>query len=304
MRIEDRPDAFTAHVVQQLLGSEVVSIAALSTHVDHAARLVTLQGSRAKLVVKLARPDLAPAIDFGRTEAVMSFARSAGVPVPAVVAVDTSLELGPWQFLVHDYTNGSEWRLVRPRLDDSQLASAYRELAAAAVIMHSIGMENFGELHASGRPMFRHDVVAALARRAELRIVDQDRRSMFLDLIAREASLLSDESPALCHDDLHHSNVLFRPSGDGWKLAAIVDWDKAWSGPPANDIARMSMWDDMTGPSFWQTYRAAIPERPGDAERALIYQLLWCLEYGARTPRHLAETAALSARLGLTMPAT
>jgi Ser/Thr protein kinase RdoA (MazF antagonist) len=35
----------------------------------------------------------------------------------------------------------------------------------------------------------------------------------------------------LTHDDLHHGNVLFRHDHYGWRLAALLDWDKSWAGP-------------------------------------------------------------------------
>ena len=53
----------------------------------------------------------------------------------------------------------------------------------------------------------------------------------------------------------------------------------------------------MTGPGFWEVYRAAVPEAPGWPRRALLHQLLWCLEYDAPTQRHRADTAAVRAAL-------
>jgi hypothetical protein len=56
-----------------------------------------------------------------------------------------------------------------------------------------------------------------------------------------------------------------------------------WAGPPEADVARMAFWDDMTGDGFWEVYK--VPPAEGRADRALIYQLLWCLEY-PRSARH------------------
>jgi aminoglycoside phosphotransferase (APT) family kinase protein len=103
----------------------------------------------------------------------------------------------------------------------------------------------------------------------------------------------------LCHDDLHHNNVLFRPDRGDWRLVAVLDWDKAWAGPAECDVARMAFWDDMTGPGFWEVYRASLLPSEGAAERALIYQLLWCFEYDDGSPRHIADTARLRRRLAI-----
>ena len=103
----------------------------------------------------------------------------------------------------------------------------------------------------------------------------------------------------LCHDDLHHGNLIFQASPSGWRLAAVLDWDKTWAGPRESDVARMAFWDDMTGPGFWEVYRAEVPLTSAEQQRLPIYQLLWCLEYDDRSARHLADTAGLRRRLDL-----
>jgi aminoglycoside phosphotransferase (APT) family kinase protein len=131
-------------------------------------------------------------------------------------------------------------------------------------------------------------------------VPDGPARATAHDLLDREAVLFSgDRSPVLTHDDLHSANVLVRRTATGWRLAALLDWEKAWAGPADADVARLALWDGMTGPGFWSVYRAAVPERDRDARRALVLQLLWCLEHDWPTPRHRADTARLRALLGL-----
>jgi hypothetical protein len=55
----------------------------------------------------------------------------------------------------------------------------------------------------------------------------------------------------------------------------------------------MAFWDDMTGPGFWEVYPAPNADDGDAAHRALIYQLLWCLEYDDGTARHAADTTRL-----------
>ncbi len=107
---------------------------------------------------------------------------------------------------------------------------------------------------------------------------------------------------ALCHDDLHHDNVLVAPTPAGRDVVAVLDWDKAWAGPRESDLARMAFWDGMTGPAFWPVLRAARPACRAEDERWLVHQLLWCLEFPVDTPRHRADTAGLCRRLGLQPP--
>ena len=142
------------------------------------------------------------------------------------------------------------------------------------------------------------DLPAALRHRAELRVADQRRLALSLYVLEREAALFSGATVAtLCHDDLHHANVIFRRERGGWRLAGLLDWDKAWAGSAESDVARMALWDDMTGPGFWEVYRAGVPAADGWEERALVYQLLWCLEYDDGTARHAADTTAVCRRL-------
>ena len=276
-----------------------------------------------RLVLKVA--DLEDTqVDFGRTVAAMTSARAVGVPVAAVVAADTTGRLGPWQYLLQEHVDGAEWRAVRSRLDADQLAAAHRQIADVVLALRSVPLPTYGEIPsavpstaasvvtgpATGMvtaavtaPPTAAGLLPALRERAGLRIVDPGRRALFLDVLDREAGLFSDpQPPVLVHDDLHHANLVFRAEAGEYALAGVLDWDKAWSGPGESDIARMAFWDDMTGPAFWHAYRAAFPLAPGEPERLLVHQLLWCLEYDTRTARHLADTAAVCDRLGVTPP--
>jgi aminoglycoside phosphotransferase (APT) family kinase protein len=107
--------------------------------------------------------------------------------------------------------------------------------------------------------------------RNALRVADPRQRATFLDVRDRKSSLFADQARStLCHDDLQHTNLIFRPGRAGWHLAAVLDWDKAWAGPSESDIARMSVWDDMTAAGFWEVYSAVAPPAEGRSERALV----------------------------------
>ncbi len=266
---------------------------------DSAVLLLTLARPPRQLVLKVAGPQAGGGVDFERTATVSALARAAGAPVATVLAADMSYRAGPWNYLLQEHVDGVEWRRVRPLLEPEQVTAAHRQIAAAVLSVQSVRLSSFGELNAAGEPAGQ-DLVSALRRRAELRIRDESRRDLFNALLDREGDLLADhDQPTLCHDDLHHDNLIFQAGPAGWRLVGLLDWDKAWAGPAESEIARMAFWDNMTGPGFWETYDTASPPRPGRAERALVYQLLWCLEYDVATPRHLADTAALCRRLGL-----
>jgi aminoglycoside phosphotransferase (APT) family kinase protein len=298
--IEFHLEDFARTQVQAVLGSEnrVTRVELLQAGREQSVLRLTLSQPLRRLVLKVAGSGTSR-VDFERTAKVMSLARAAGVPVATVLAVDTSYRNGPWSYLLQEHVDGVEWRRLRPHLAPEEVRAAHRDIATAVVAMQSLRFTSFGELNAAGQPA-GEDLLSALHRRAQLRVADPGRRATFMDLLDRKSSLFANQMRStLCHDDLQHTNLIFRAGRAGWQLAAVLDWDKAWAGPPESDIARMSFWDDMTGAGFWEVYEAAAPPAEGRSERALVYQLLWCLEYPVSTPRHRADTASVCRRLGV-----
>jgi aminoglycoside phosphotransferase (APT) family kinase protein len=287
--------------VRDALGSAVAveAVQTLQAGPDSVVALLALRGSPEGLVLKLARPADRAATDLERTAAVMSRVRQAGVPTAAVLAADADGRLGGWQHLLQEHVVGRVWREVRPLLPERQLWSAHEQIATALLALRSVRPGGFGELDRHGAAIPVPPAVA-LRQRVRLRVRGPDARTLAEQLLERYHSVLDEASqPVLCHDDLHHQNLVFRSDAEGCRLVGVLDWDKAWAGPADSDLARLAFWDDMTGPSFWSVYRAAVPAVDGEDERLLVHQLLWCLEYDVPSERHRADTAALVRRLGL-----
>jgi aminoglycoside phosphotransferase (APT) family kinase protein len=299
---QGRPKAEARAEAQALLGGDrrVAGVEPLQAREGATVTRVHLADGGPALVLKTT----GPAFDTGRTAAVTALARAAGVPVPAVVARGPSVLRAGWSSVLWEHADGQQWRAVRPGLRPAEVRVAHEALAHALLALQSVGFDGLGELAVAGaglRVVGRGGLVDALRQRAALRVRDGRRRAAFERVLVREADLLEHAPDAvLCHDDLHSANVLFSPAARGWRLTAVLDWDKAWAGPAESDVARMALWDDMTGPGFWEVYRTAVPEREGWPRRAALHQLLWCLEYAAPTARHRADTAALWAALGNT----
>jgi aminoglycoside phosphotransferase (APT) family kinase protein len=274
----------------------------LQAGADGVVLLLRLRRSPRRLVLKLARPEHRAVTDLERTAAVMRQARTAGVPTATVLAADADGRLGGWQHLLQEHVAGRVWREVRPLLADEQLWSAHAQIATTLLALRSVRPAGFGELDRQGLPIPVPSAVA-LGERVRLRVRRPAARRLAEQLLERFDHLLSGAAgPVLCHDDLHHQNLVFGADSDGCRLVGVLDWDKAWAGPAASDLARLAFWDDMTGPGFWSVYRASVPPEDGEDERLLVHQLLWCLEYDVPTERHRADTATLVDRLGLPRP--
>jgi fructosamine-3-kinase len=129
---------------------------------------------------------------------------------------------------------------------------------------------------------------------------DPRHTDMLLDLIHQHADVFASVNVArLCHEDLHHHNILFRRDNGRWQLATILDFDKAWAGHHEIDLAKLELWTGMVGDGFWNAYNQVMVVDDFYIQRRPIYQLLWCLEYAANTAQHLADTRALCEQFGL-----
>jgi fructosamine-3-kinase len=268
---------------------------------DYRVLAVQLEHPHLEVMVKLAGPRAALPCPFERTAALLRrVAATTAVPVVSMIAADTSYRDWPWRYCVYERAPGLPWGELREQLRPEEQADARRQLGQAVAQLHSVRFEAFGELTDEAAPQAVAPYLAALEARAALRITAAPLRDTFLAALERYAGWFSDVTEArLTHEDLHEWNVLFAQRGNRWQLTGIVDFDKAWAGHAESDLARLEFWDGMTDAAFWESYTALQTVEPQFAQRRLIYQLFWCLEFARATPRHLADTRRVVAGLGL-----
>ena len=299
----DAPTPWTPARVRDLAGQAVRAALGAAARVEELSTLqvsaevavlrLGVRGAPAPMVLKLAAPSAAPALDLGRTAAVMRRAGGAGVPVPAVLAADGTGRLDGAQHLLQEHVGGRPWREVRPLLDEDGVRAVHGQVADVLRALAGLTSAGFGELDGEGvvRPVPLAD---ALRHRVALRTRRPAARALAERLVAEHPDRLGVGPPVLSHDDLHHVNVLVDPATG--RLVAVLDWDKAWAGPAAADRARVRFWDDMTGPGSG-------PDASADGDEVLaLHQLLWCLEHDFPTARHRADTARLLRAFGLPAP--
>lgn len=281
--------------------AEVASLTVYKQRRDYCVLLVRLRNPDMSVVVKLAGPKAQLPCPFGRTAAVHRLVSDqTDIPMPAVLAVDTSYRLWPWRIFIKVHTPGVEWAELRHRLDTAELHDANAQFGHAVAQLHRIRFPAFGELDDDGCIGGSQPLLAALRERAarfigSLRLLD-----LFLLALERRRDLFECVREAsLCHEDLHEHNLLFQWQEDRWRLATILDFDKAWAGHSESDLARLDLWTGMSSQAFAFAYQAMLPIDTRYPQRRPIYQLLWCLEYARPTARHLADTQRVCAELGL-----
>jgi len=287
-----RPDILP--LMQQTFGFqvEILNAQIVNQHTDYWVMIAELREPTLTVVIKIAGENAPLNHDFERTAMLHQLVGvQTRVPIAEILAVGV---FDAWQYLIKEHIPGEVWRNVYPRLDVRQKRDAHQQIGAAVAQIHAISFPAFGEIGAADSENFRD----ALENRTKWSIQNPRLHGIILSLIAEHEALFRGINKArLCHEDLHHQNILFRETGSGWELATILDFEKAWAGHAEIDLARLEFWDGMVGDGFWEGYGAAFD--PGYAQRRLIYQLLWCLEYAAPTERHLRDTQWVCEQLGI-----
>lgn len=268
---------------------------------DYLVLLARLRHPSITIVVKLAGPAAPLACTFERTAWLHQIvAARTSIPMPEVVAVDTTYQAWPWRYLIKTHIPGHEWAAVQPVMDPAELADAYRQIGDAVAQLHSIHFPAFGELAADGSLPDEPPYLAALSDHARLVIKNPHLCDLFLSALeARRHVFVDVQQASLCHEDLHKHNILFEQRQGRWRLATILDFEKSWAGYAETDLARLELWDGMTGQAFWAAYKALCPVDPLYMQRRPLYQLLWCFEVAWPGEAHLADTRRLFGELGL-----
>lgn len=271
---------------------------------DYVVILAQLVRPSIRIVLKLAGPQAPLPCPFERTALLYQLvARRTNIPMTEVLAVDVSCRTWPWRYLVMTHVAGQEWSQVRHQLSPQELDAAFRQLGQAVAELHAIRFPLFGEVGVDGTVEGSSSWVAAMQARAQRTIRSDRLRTLFLSVLEGHVALFADMGQAsLCHEDLHGHNILFDLQAEGWRLATILDFDKAWAGHAEIDLARLELWTGMMSSEFWQTYQDYHPIVPQYSQRRPIYQLLWCLEYAQPTRQHLANTAQVCRQLGISWP--
>lgn len=292
-----------SRLLRHTLGShvELVAYTIANQRPDYLVLLADLARPTLRISIKLAGPNAPYVYPFERTAMLhMLVQTQTTIPMPDIIAVDTSYQQWPWRYLIKTYIPGHEWARVHPHLNPHELHNTYQHFGHAIAQLHTIQFPTFGELTVDGRVQGSMEFVAALTKRAQLSIQSPYLRQVFLEVIERYEHLFTDLSPAhLCHEDLHGHNILVHQEQGEWQIATILDFDKAWAGHHETDLARLELWTGMIGEGFWDAYESLMPVTTSYPQRRPIYQLLWCFEYAAATPQHLADTQQVCHQLGM-----
>jgi aminoglycoside phosphotransferase (APT) family kinase protein len=269
---------------------------------DYRVWKVDLQHPSLSIIVKLAGAGAEYSSSFERAAAIHRLVREqTTIPIPEVFLADESCRKWPWRVFIKEYLPGVEFADIRGDLAEAELRHAQAQIGDAVAQIHAVRFAGFGEIDQTGQVVEPSSCIKALEAHARRIIRSQQDQERFLAYLEQRSALFTGEAHAgLCHEDLHKHNILFRRDLVGWRLAAILDFEKAWAGPRESDLARMDLWK-MTSETFWMAYQARQPVDPGYSARCALYQLLWCLEVAWDTAEHQATLQSILRKLDETI---
>lgn len=310
-RGRNTPAAVIAAAVRAATGSEPATTARIVTGEVNEVYDITTQRGQA-VIVRLSA-------EYGnlllKERWAIEAARSAGVPVPAVLYTDTlTVEGKPLTISIQRKLAGLSLDNRPARAADEDRRFVKRVVVAAGRVLstiHSVRTAGFGYLNPNGDGMYqtRSDI---LCRRLERREPCRDvaRRHGFdegvversIEQIGRHVNCVTECGPRLVHGDFGPKHIFV----EGERITGIIDWGEAKSDDPVDDFAWWNYFYRAAAPLAWliEGYEDRSLFDPTFDRRLQIAQLclgLSCLEYyGGQgylsgvefSMRNLAETLA------------
>lgn len=154
-----------------------------------------------------------------------------GIPVPDVEHVDQAGALVGRPFFV---MRSAGDQTVAELLGPSDIArSLLNQMGNALARIHSVPGDEFADLpadriSAAGVAKYLETLAETADALAQQSLLDHDEVAQF-----RALAMPVSEGDSLCHSDFHAVQCIVR---DG-RLSAVVDWESAWIGNPAIDLA-------------------------------------------------------------------
>jgi len=206
---------------------------------------VVLGARAAPLLLRIYQRDAA----HGLKEAVLIRRLGSRVPVPELLHAAENNPVTGHAYSILSWVEGR--RLDALALAGEDLRSAGGALGKVLAQVHALKFDRFGFLGADlkiVRPidLDRDGLLAYLDRAFAVghgaARLGSELMASLSNFIEREGEKISSwpGAPCLAHGDCNGSNLLFRRGANGaWELAAILDWEFAFSGTPGFDFAHL-----------------------------------------------------------------
>lgn len=190
-----------------------------------------------------------------RTVEATAAALEAGVPTPRIVHHDVSGAFLP-PFWIQEYVEDAEdAERLWPTLAASEREAVARAYGEAVARLHAT------DYAAAERRSLSELVAERFAGRIgeaqELGEIDARAGERLRQAADAGVALLQGVEPRLCHTDLYLENVLLRRGAEGWRFAALLDFEAGRASDPAEDFVKLRWWNFEPHPEI------ALPFREG-----------------------------------------
>jgi len=182
-------------------------------------------------------------------------------------------------YILMEWIDGVLMEDVILNLPVGEVKTLGKSVGAALVAIHNFRFEHAGFFDAQMNIAHRIDLGGAgLIAYAKHCLVDgvggerlgSSLSKRVLEFLDSEAHLLDEwhGQPCLSHSDYGGSNILVKKHADGWKVAAVLDWEFAFSGTPFFDLGNLLRAPHGTVPGFenavsegYQSAGGQLPQR-------------------------------------------
>ena len=170
--------------------------------------------------------------------------RERNIPVPVVEHVETDAAHAGRPFFIMQ-SAGEETLLDRAGRGDETTSRMFTEMGEVFARVHGLRFAESGDIRPEGIvPRDATEFLDGLYRFSDVLVdemlIDGPEAALFRELKVPETS-----GTSLCHSDFHTVQCVV----NGDRIAAIVDWEAAWAGNPAIDVALTHAYLDYTCPA-------------------------------------------------------
>jgi aminoglycoside phosphotransferase (APT) family kinase protein len=267
-----------------------------------------LKGQEAVYVLRLHTRDSGAAARERDLMALLAGSESL-VPVPTLVYSDPIPERGEHPYSIWAFVEGTLLQELFETLPKAELVEAARACGAVAASIAAQSFPKCGEfgpdleiVHDYGPPsrfvpeMVRHALFEGIAGNR----LGSPLRDALWSAVERTSPLLGeiDGRYALVHADYKRSNILMKRSTTGWDVAAVLDWEFAFAGPPLIDVGLFLRAGEALPDGFCSAFAAGYcdaggllpPDWPRLSRLVDLVSQMTFLDDPRDRPRVIAET--------------
>ena len=195
------------------------------------------------------------------------------VPVAKVVFGDAGYMFGR-RFAILENIEGLHLDHV---LSEMGAEAATQAGTSVGSVLASIGRFHFdgsgfleASLRPSGSPTADADGILSYVRERlfspiGLEALGEEVRRKYWTILQRDIGLVEGVGPevSLVHCDFNGKNILMKSTDEGWVVAAVIDWEFAFSGSPLWDIANMLRFSDEYHSEFVSAFVSSFQANGG-----------------------------------------